>query len=152
MYFLVRKDSKGPLAREISSGYAVLAFPTEDLAYYCAARAQHPAFRRSRALGLEKVRVLPWFDSFDRAIILDSFEAIDRLYEAGPDPAPDRIATQVPWQHRSPTSTLQGTPVSRSRSIRTLLARRPRADRSPDAGCRTMGCAVGFTLNGRCHN
>src|SRR6266705_138316 len=98
MFLLARKGGDGPFVWETSRGPAILAFPTEELAYYLASRCQSHGFRQAEAITPEQATRLPLLRSFDLLLVLDSFEAIDRLMQSSSNSRHVLHVVESPWR------------------------------------------------------
>jgi len=101
MFLLARKAGNGPLVWQTSRGPAILAFPTEELAYYLVSRCQSHAFRQAKAITREQATGLALLSSFDLLVILDSFDAIDRLMQGSADSEHVLQVVESPWRERA---------------------------------------------------
>jgi hypothetical protein len=96
--FLVRKSSgNGPLVWRTTLGRAILAFKTEELAYYLASRCRSAAFRHAKVIHRDLALQFPLFRSFEWLLVLDSFEAIDRLMLGSPGLEHQVYLVESPW-------------------------------------------------------
>jgi hypothetical protein len=98
MFLLTRKAGSGPLVWQTSRSPAILAFSTEELAYYLASRCQSHGFRQAKAVTPEQAARLPLLSGFDLLLVLDSFDAIDRLMDSSPKSKHALRVIESPWR------------------------------------------------------